>query len=109
MKHLLESVQRIPEMAQGFYQQYLMEILQHMFAIITDSAHYAGLNMQSAIIGHIYHIVETGAVTVPLSPTEPGKSNAVYVLEFTGAFLHSAFPHLQAAQLQVIAQGFFLL
>lgn len=39
---LLQNISREEGTAQGFYQTYLTDILQHLFSVITDSSHTAG-------------------------------------------------------------------
>lgn len=42
MKEILDCVQRVPKMTQGFYVNFYLEILQQILSVMTDSAHLAG-------------------------------------------------------------------
>ena len=43
LKTFFENLERsVPEFAQSFYNRFYLEILQHMFAVVTYSIHYAG-------------------------------------------------------------------
>lgn len=99
------------EIKQSFYQTYYTDILQHMFIVVTDTSHSAGLRMQAFILAFMFRIVETGEITVPLNPQAQagGMTNVQYVLEFVSNFLKSAFPHLTDAQISITVQGFFKL
>merc|ERR1712137_1114040 len=47
---LLQNVSGNPEAAQSFYQTYYTDILQHMFSVVTDTSHTAGLTMHATIL-----------------------------------------------------------
>ena len=59
-----------PEAAQSFYKTYFTDILQHMFSVVTDTSHTAGLTMHATILAYMFTLVETGKVTVLLNPNE---------------------------------------
>jgi len=40
---LLQNVAQVDSAAQSFYQTYYTDILQHLFSVVTDSSHTAGL------------------------------------------------------------------
>lgn len=40
---LLQNVAQKEEAAQSFYQTYFKDILQHVFSVVTDSSHTAGI------------------------------------------------------------------
>ena len=72
--------------AQGFYQAYLLSLLQDILAVLTDRLHKPGFKMHASILQHIFGIVNTGKVTAPLwegradvTPT-PGLNNQVSLL-----------------------------
>jgi exportin-1 len=56
--------------APSFYQTYLLDILQHIFSVVTDTSHTASLAMHATILAYLFYIVEVGKVTVPLGPTQ---------------------------------------
>merc|ERR1719270_105189 len=54
--------------SQSFYQTYYTDILQHMFSVVTDTSHAAGLTMHATILAYMLTLVETNKVTVSLNP-----------------------------------------
>merc|ERR1712115_757573 len=68
---LLQNVSSHPEAAQSFYQTYYTDILQHMFSVVTDTSHTAGLTMHATILAYMLTLVETNKVTVSLNPQTP--------------------------------------
>lgn len=96
------------EIMSGFYQTYYTDIMQHMFSVVTDTSHSAGLTMQAQILAYMFHMVDSNTITVPLSPSTQGaSSNVQYVQEFVSNLLKVAFCHLTDAQIRVTVQGFF--
>jgi len=41
---LLQNVAQVDSATQSFYQTYYIDILQHLFSVVTDSSHTAGLS-----------------------------------------------------------------
>ena len=41
---LLQNVAQVETATQSFYQTYYIDILQHLFSVVTDSSHTAGLS-----------------------------------------------------------------
>jgi len=39
---LLQNIAQVDSAAQSFYQTYYIDILQHLFSVVTDSSHTAG-------------------------------------------------------------------
>ena len=71
---LLQNVSGNPEAAQSFYQTYYTDILQHMFSVVTDTSHTAGLTMHATILAYIFALVESGKVSVSKS-IRPGRGS----------------------------------
>lgn len=106
---LLQNIAHEEAALPSFYQTYYTDILQHLFSVVTDTSHTAGLTMQSTILAYMFGIVESGKITVPLNPVEQaaGQSNMLYVQEFVARLLKTAFVHLTDAQIKITVQGFF--
>jgi len=107
---LLQNVSGNPEAAQSFYQTYYTDILQHMFSVVTDTSHTAGLTMHATILAYVFALVESGKVTVALSPSTPTAGpagNVTYVQEFVANLLRTAFPHLSDNQIKITVTGLF--
>merc|ERR1719297_153515 len=107
---LLQNVSSHPEAAQSFYQTYYTDILQHMFSVVTDTSHTAGLTMHATILGYMFSLVETDKITAPLNATEQSAANMnnmTYVQTFVANLLKNAFPHLTDNQIKITVTGLF--
>merc|ERR1712025_1459862 len=107
---LLQNVSNHPEAAQSFYQTYYTDILQHMFSVVTDTSHTAGLTMHATILGYMFSLVETDKITAPLNAKEQGASgmnNMTYIQGFVANMLKNAFPHLTDNQIKITVTGLF--
>ncbi|XP_046372994.1 exportin-1-like [Haliotis cracherodii] len=93
--------------AQSFYQTYFTDILQHLFSVVTDSSHTAGLTMQATILAYMFSTLESSKITLPLSPNMPAAQNIQYVQQFLLNLLKAAFPHLNEAQIKLFIEGLF--
>lgn len=104
LHHLLQNLEQHEQPAQSFYQTYFTDILQHVFSVVTDTSHTAGLMMHATILAYMFSLVETGRIKVPLGPT---PDNVAYIQEFVANLLKSAFPHLSDNQIKITVQGLF--
>nr|CAG4640611.1 EOG090X00LI [Eulimnadia texana] len=57
---LLQNVSQNDQAAQSFYQTYYVEIMQHVFSVVTDTSHTAALTMHATILAYMFTIVELG-------------------------------------------------
>lgn len=105
---LLQNVSAEEAAAQSFYQTYFCDILQHIFSVVTDTSHTAGLTMHATILAYMFNLVEEGKVSVALSAASPAN-NQGHVQEYIANLLKTAFPHLQDAQVKVFVTGLFSL
>jgi exportin-1 len=115
---LLQNVNGQPEAAQSFYQTYYTDILQHMFSVVTDTSHTAGLTMHATILTYMFTLIETSKITVALNPTAAAQAtdatpaairdlNISYVQDYVANLLRTAFPHLTDNQIKITFQGLF--
>uniref|UniRef100_A0A9J8D604 Exportin-1 n=1 Tax=Cyprinus carpio carpio TaxID=630221 RepID=A0A9J8D604_CYPCA len=105
---LLQNVAQEEAAAQSFYQTYFCDILQHIFSVVTDTSHTAGLTMHASILAYMFNLVEEGKISTALNPSSP-VNNQVFIQEYVANLLKSAFPHLQDAQVKVFVTGLFSL
>jgi len=101
---LLQNVSSHPEAAQSFYQTYYTDILQHMFSVVTDTSHTAGLTMHATILAYMFSLVETEKITVALGQPE---NNVLYIQSYVANLLKTAFPHLTDNQIKITVTGLF--
>ena len=88
-----------PAVANAFFQQYFLSIMQDIFYVLTDTDHKSGFKLQSMLLARMFQLVETNQITVPLfdpaAVTDPNMSNSLFLREYTANLLKSAFPHVQ--------------
>lgn len=97
---LLKLLQNVREhgnaAAQGFYQAFYLDIMQHVFSVVTDSSQVAGLTYHSQILAHMFLLLENNSIQVPLSPQVQNPSqNIEFVQQHVFNLLKMAYPHLQ--------------
>ncbi|CAH8465857.1 unnamed protein product [Schistosoma haematobium] len=101
------------EKRQVFFKTFFMDILQHMFAVITDRSQTGNLTLQSSLLAYMFKIVENDIITVPLSDApesttvQGSKVNVQYVHQSLSQLLKQVFPHLQETQIRVFIDGLF--
>ncbi|CAM9157205.1 unnamed protein product [Discosporangium mesarthrocarpum] len=110
MYELLQNVGNTPEVAQGFYQQFLLSLIQDILAMMTDRLHKSGFKMHATLLRHIFHLVEGNHITLELYDPQqhPGvTSNQQYVADFVGNLLLSSFANLTKTQVANFVAGLF--
>ncbi|CAD5118443.1 DgyrCDS7150 [Dimorphilus gyrociliatus] len=105
---MLQNISNEKEASPSFYQTYYTEIIQHIFSVLTDSSHSAGLPHHSQILSYMLGLLETNKISVPLSVdvTDPSQ-NVAYIQSFLANVLKGAFPHLNDMQIKVFVEGLF--
>lgn len=107
---LLQNVGRTPDIAQGFYQQYLLALIQDVFAVLTDRLHKSGFKMHSTLLRHMFHLVQMNQVTVPLfdpANAPAGQSNPVFLRNHISNLLLTSFPNVTKTQVGTFVDGMF--
>merc|ERR1719457_331354 len=89
---LLQNISQVDGAAQQFYQLYFTDILQHVFSVVTDTSHTAGMTMHASILAYMFSLVENNKITVKLSPDEP--NNLLFVQQYVANLLKTAHPVL---------------
>jgi exportin-1 len=83
--------------ANVFFQQYYLSLLQDVFFVLTDADHKSGFKLQSLLLGRMIQLVATSQIQAPLFDpsvvTDPNMTNAMFTREYTANLLKSAFPH----------------
>jgi len=102
---LLKNVSTHPSAAQSFYQTYYTDILQHMFSVVTDTSHTAGLTLHASILAYMFSLVETETIKVPLGSNN--ENNVTYIQGYVANLLKTAFPHLTDNQIKITVTGLF--
>ena len=110
LHELLQNVGNTPNVAQAFYQQYLLTLIQDVFAVMTDRLHKSGFKMHATLLRLMFHLVQANQVTVPLfdPATQPaGQTNPAYLRDYLGNLLITSFPNLTKAQVAKFVDGAF--
>lgn len=93
---LLINIREHQEAAQSFYQAYYIVIMEHVFAVVTDASHIAGLTHHSQILAHMFLLLESNSILVPLAPqVQSPAQNVEFVQQHVFNLLKTAYPHLQ--------------
>lgn len=110
LHELLSFVGRTPNIAQAFYQQYLLSLIQDVFAVLTDRLHKTGFKMHATLLRLMFHLVQMNQVTVPLfdhSTQPPGQTNPTFLRDHISTLLITSFPNLTRTQVSAFAEGMF--
>lgn len=97
---LFEHMAKHPEVAQGFYQAYLLPLVQDILAVMTDRLHKSCFGLHVQVLRHLFQLVQSGMVVAPLfdPATQPNYNNLQFVREYVGGLLLESFPTLNQAQ-----------
>mmetsp|Transcript_20337 Transcript_20337/g.44025 ORF Transcript_20337/g.44025 Transcript_20337/m.44025 type:complete len:1080 (+) Transcript_20337:274-3513(+) len=110
LNELLINVERAPNVAQTFYQQYLLSLIQDVFAVMTDRLHKSGFRMHSTLLRSMFHMVQNNHVTVPLfdpATQPPGTTNQAFLRDHISNLLVQSFPNLTKPQVAKFVEGMF--
>ncbi|KAG8729546.1 Karyopherin transporter [Ceratobasidium sp. 423] len=95
--------------ANSFFQQYYLPMLQDTFFVLTDSDHKSGFKHQSLMLQRLFQLVESNSIHAPLfdpsTQPNPPPTNQQFLREYTATLLKNAFPHLTASQIQSFVVG----
>jgi exportin-1 len=107
---LLLNVGKTPNVAQGFYQQFLLPLIQDVFAVMTDRLHKSGFRMHATLLRMMFHLVQTNQVTAPLfdpATQPPGQTNPAFLRDHISNLLLTSFPNLTRSQVSKFVEGMF--
>ena len=110
LHELLVNVGQSPHVAQSFYQQYLLSLIQDVFAVMTDRLHKSGFKMHATLLRTMFHMVQNNQVTVPLfdpNSQQPGTTNQVFLRDHISNLLIASFPNLTRTQVGKFVEGMF--
>lgn len=107
---LLELLRNIhqSDVANDFYKTYFISLLQELLNVLTDTFHKSGFRMQATLLAELFHIVETGAITVPLWGNDASfPNNQTYVRHFTANLMLESFETLNKSDVENFMNGLF--
>ena len=105
LEELLHNIAPHSQIAQPFYQTFLLPLIQDIMVVMTDRLHKSGFKLQASILMHIFHQVQSGQVLAPLS--DGVTDNVQFLKEHVAGLLISAFPNLTQAQVIAFVVGLF--
>jgi exportin-1 len=86
------------QVANQFFADYYVSLLQDIFFVLTSTSHKSGLKIQSTILLNMFQLVESNTIVIPLydpAVVTGNPTNQEYLSSFLADMLLSAFPHLQ--------------
>ncbi|KAJ4454688.1 putative Protein EXPORTIN 1A [Paratrimastix pyriformis] len=104
---LLRNVQN-SDIAQPFYQTYLIALMQDLLFVLTDTFHKPGFKMHATILLYMFRLVRFNQVTAPLFPSPeaaPGMTNEAYLRQVLADLLGRSFKNFLPAQIAHFVQG----
>ncbi|KAH7932765.1 hypothetical protein HPB49_002391 [Dermacentor silvarum] len=103
---LLQNIGQEEVASQSFYQTYYTDIMQHLFSVVTDTSHTAGLSMQASILAYMFSIVEANKVTLRLHDWSFLMAVTFERLFVVDVHCIMMFSYC-SAQVKITVQGFF--
>lgn len=106
---LLELLNQVEntDAANDFYQKYLMLIITDVFAVLTDTLHKSGFELQAQILLKSFQIVESGNITQPLWKEGQYNSNRAFLRTAVCQLLARAFKHMAAPIIKTFVGNLF--
>ena len=98
--------------AQTFYQSYVLSLMQDVLYVLTDRLHKSGFKMHATILKHVFYIIQSGHITVPLfdvSAQPAGMTNQQYIVQYVTSMISAAFQNMSAQAVQGFVTGLFSL
>jgi exportin-1 len=108
LNELLQNVNKEVSIAPSFYQQFLLEIVQNVFEVLTDRLHKSGFKLQASALQSICGIVPkipTPIYDIAANPSV--ASNQQFLQERIAEMLSNAFPNVTQTQVVAFIIGLF--
>jgi exportin-1 len=106
---MLTNVEKLnnTQILNQFHKNYFLSILNDVFYVLTDTMHKSGFDIQSTILHHMFSLVQSGRINIPVYDTtnvQPLISNQDYIKEHISTVLSANFRNLTKTQVaEVIA------
>jgi exportin-1 len=98
------------DVAQNFYSQFLLSLIQDIFYVLTDRLHKSGFKLHAMLLLDIFNTVNEGRVQVPLfdpSQFPPGTNNVIFLRGYIGNMLLNAFPNVGRSAVEQFVSSLF--
>ncbi|VDC00641.1 unnamed protein product [Peniophora sp. CBMAI 1063] len=100
-----------PAVANSFFQQYYLAVLQDTFFVLTDADHKSGFKLQALLLARMVQLVATDQIKAPLFDpgviTDANMTNAAFIRDYTANLLRSAFPHAATHDIMTFTVNLF--
>eukprot|EP00736_Rhodelphis_marinus_P004090 Rmarinus@m.18775 len=114
LHELLRNVTRcsseMQDMANAFFAEFYLPLLQDIFFVLTDTFHKPGFKMQAIILQEMVRLVESSVIKAPLWPQStqpPPPNNQVFLRNHLVHLLSTSFSHLTPQQVHNFVEGLF--
>jgi len=107
LHELLRNVANTPAIAQGFYQSFLLALIQDVLGVMTDRLHKSGFKMHATLLQLMFHLVQNQQVTVPLNGDGQQQSNPDFLRAHISNLLITSFTNLTRSQVSAFVDGLF--
>ncbi|CAK4226795.1 unnamed protein product [Aphanomyces euteiches] len=112
---LLLNVRENETIAASFYRSFYLSLLQDILVVLTDRLHKFGFKMHAALLKHMFTLVETNQVNVPLWESlpgvppvmPPGQTNSQFLKEYVANMIGTSFPNMSPRQVRAFVVGCF--
>eukprot|EP01113_Clastostelium_recurvatum_P045243 TRINITY_DN774_c0_g1_i2.p1 TRINITY_DN774_c0_g1~~TRINITY_DN774_c0_g1_i2.p1 ORF type:complete len:697 (+),score=151.04 TRINITY_DN774_c0_g1_i2:1801-3891(+) len=109
LREVLHNVSQDEAIANAFYQQFAIRLIQEVLVVLFDSWHKSGFKLQAIILKTMFHAIETGMVKVPLwdpnAINDPTMTNQRYGRQFVENCL--TVSNVTKTQIQLFVEGLF--
>ncbi|EKD01296.1 Crm1-F1 [Trichosporon asahii var. asahii CBS 8904] len=100
-----------PDIANAFYQQFLLPLLGDVFYVLTDADHKSGFKMQTILLARLISLVETNSVQAPLwdsaTINDPSMNNVTFLKQYIANLLTNAFSNMSPTQINAFVNLMF--
>ena len=109
---LMTNVEKLnnPDALANFHRSFFLQILNDVFYVLTDTFHKSGFEIQATILYHMFGLVQSGRLNVPVYDTKAVQhliSNQEFIKEHISTVLSTNFRNLTKQQVgDVIVQLF---
>ncbi len=108
LNELLQNVNKEPAVAQPFYNQFLLTIIQEVFEVLTDRQHKSGFRLQATALQSLCTTVADLPTPLFDPAAFPGVTgNQQFLQEHLAGMLTRAFPNVTQAQIVAFVIGLF--
>ena len=109
LQAMLLNMERYPDpsVAQAFYRNFLVALIEDVLFVLTDRLHKSGFKLHASLLRDMFNLISTNRVQVPLGP-DPNVPNAQYVRDYVTGQILRAFPNVGQSVVGEFVQTLFM-